>query len=54
MARIQIPELDWDIGMGCIAGKFTTLEGILGDLKEMIASSTTKLKTLIYRWKEFK
>ena len=31
---IQIPELEWDIGMGCIAGKFTTLEGILNDLKE--------------------
>jgi len=34
MASIQIPELEWDIGMGCIAGKFTTLEGILNDLKE--------------------
>jgi len=33
MASIRIPELDWDIGMGCVAGKFTTLEGILGDLK---------------------
>merc|ERR1719454_2197638 len=33
MASIQIPELEWDIGMGCLAGKFTTLEGILKDLK---------------------
>ena len=33
MASIKIPEFDWDIGMGCIAGKFTTLEGILKDLK---------------------
>ena len=33
MASIRIPELEWDIGMGCVAGKFTTLEGILNDLK---------------------
>ena len=33
MASIKIPELEWDIGMGCVAGKFTTLEGILNDLK---------------------
>lgn len=32
-ARIFIPELDWDIGMGCLSGKFTTIEGILADLK---------------------
>ena len=33
MFSIAIPELDWEIGMGCISGKFTTIEGILGDLK---------------------
>jgi len=32
-ASIRIPELDWDIGMGCLSGKFTTIEGILKDLK---------------------
>ena len=30
---IRIPELDWDIGMGCLSGKFTTIEGILKDLR---------------------
>jgi len=32
-ANIRIPELDWDIGMGCISGKFTTVEGLLTDLR---------------------
>jgi zinc finger protein len=32
-ANIQIPELEWDIGMGCISGKFTTVEGLLTDLR---------------------
>lgn len=32
-ASIQIPELEWDIGYGCISGKFTTVEGLLTDLR---------------------
>lgn len=32
-ASMSIPELEWDIGMGCLSGKFTTIEGILNDLK---------------------
>ena len=30
---LEIPELEWEIGMGCLSGKFTTIEGILQDLR---------------------
>ncbi|KAM8795477.1 zinc finger protein ZPR1 [Eudromia elegans] len=34
--RVEIPELDFELGMGALGGKFTTLEGLLKDIKELV------------------
>ncbi|NXA56154.1 ZPR1 protein, partial [Nothocercus julius] len=33
---VEIPELDFELGMGALGGKFTTLEGLLKDIKELV------------------
>uniref|UniRef100_UPI00398F7B52 zinc finger protein ZPR1 n=1 Tax=Pristiophorus japonicus TaxID=55135 RepID=UPI00398F7B52 len=33
---VSIPELEFELGMGILGGKFTTLEGLLTDVKELI------------------
>lgn len=33
---VAIPELDFEMGRGAINGKFTTIEGLLGDVKKTI------------------
>ncbi|XP_067826922.1 zinc finger protein ZPR1 [Heptranchias perlo] len=33
---VSIPELDFELGMGILGGKFTTLEGLLLNVKELI------------------
>lgn len=33
---MSIPELDFEVGAGTLGGKFTTLEGLLGAMKEQI------------------
>ncbi|XP_026797601.3 zinc finger protein ZPR1 [Pangasianodon hypophthalmus] len=33
---VLIPELEFELGMAALGGKFTTLEGLLKDIKEMI------------------
>lgn len=35
---IIIPELEFELGMAALAGKFTTLEGLLNDIKDLIVS----------------
>ncbi|XP_072885935.1 zinc finger protein ZPR1 [Hemitrygon akajei] len=35
---IAIPELEFELGMGILGGKFTTLEGLLADVKELIVT----------------
>lgn len=35
---LAIPELDFELGMAIVGGKFTTLEGLLRDVKELIVS----------------
>uniref|UniRef100_UPI0037E8D6FF zinc finger protein ZPR1 n=1 Tax=Semicossyphus pulcher TaxID=241346 RepID=UPI0037E8D6FF len=35
---ILIPELDFELGMAALGGKFTTLEGLLKDVKDLIVS----------------
>lgn len=35
---VIIPELDFELGMAAVGGKFTTLEGLLRDIKELIVS----------------
>nr|XP_046238317.1 zinc finger protein ZPR1 [Scatophagus argus] len=35
---ILIPELEFELGMGALSGKFTTLEGLLKDIKDLIVS----------------
>ncbi|XP_070815741.1 zinc finger protein ZPR1 [Chaetodon trifascialis] len=35
---VTIPELEFELGMAAISGKFTTLEGLLKDIKELIVS----------------
>ncbi|NP_001121222.1 ZPR1 zinc finger L homeolog [Xenopus laevis] len=33
---IGIPELEFELGMGALGGKFTTLEGLLKDIKDLV------------------
>lgn len=33
---ILIPELEFELGMAAVGGKFTTLEGILKDIKDLV------------------
>ncbi|XP_072094380.1 zinc finger protein ZPR1 isoform X2 [Mobula birostris] len=35
---VAIPELEFELGMGILGGKFTTLEGLLADVKELIVT----------------
>uniref|UniRef100_H3C0W2 ZPR1 zinc finger n=1 Tax=Tetraodon nigroviridis TaxID=99883 RepID=H3C0W2_TETNG len=35
---VAIPELDFELGMAIVGGKFTTLEGLLKDIKELVVS----------------
>lgn len=35
---ILIPELEFELGMAALGGKFTTLEGLLTDIKDLIVS----------------
>lgn len=35
---VIIPELEFELGMGALGGKFTTLEGLLKDIKDLIVS----------------
>ncbi|XP_075298467.1 zinc finger protein ZPR1 isoform X2 [Opisthocomus hoazin] len=34
--RVEIPELEFELGMGALGGKFTTLEGLLRDIRELV------------------
>ncbi|XP_031727638.1 zinc finger protein ZPR1 [Anarrhichthys ocellatus] len=36
--NIAIPELKFELGMGAVSGKFTTLEGLLTDIKDLVVS----------------
>lgn len=31
-----IPELEFELGMAAVGGKFTTLEGLLKDIKDLV------------------
>ncbi|KAM4015568.1 zinc finger protein ZPR1 [Anomaloglossus baeobatrachus] len=33
---VNIPELEFELGMGALGGKFTTLEGILKDIRDLV------------------
>ncbi|XP_036392855.1 zinc finger protein ZPR1 [Megalops cyprinoides] len=35
---VLIPELEFELGMAALGGKFTTLEGLLKDIKELVVS----------------
>lgn len=35
---VAIPELEFELGMAAVGGKFTTLEGLLKDIKDLIVS----------------
>ncbi|XP_010777388.1 zinc finger protein ZPR1 [Notothenia coriiceps] len=35
---LSIPELEFELGMAAVGGKFTTLEGLLKDIKDLIVS----------------
>lgn len=35
---VSIPELEFELGMAAVGGKFTTLEGLLKDIKDLIVS----------------
>ncbi|XP_062995147.1 zinc finger protein ZPR1 [Elgaria multicarinata webbii] len=35
--RVEIPELEFELGMGALGGKFTTLEGLLKDIQSLVA-----------------
>ncbi|XP_015283533.1 PREDICTED: zinc finger protein ZPR1 [Gekko japonicus] len=34
--RVEIPELEFEMGMGALGGKFTTLEGLLKDIQTLV------------------
>ncbi|XP_063167133.1 zinc finger protein ZPR1 isoform X2 [Candoia aspera] len=34
--KVQIPELEFELGMGALGGKFTTLEGLLKDIQGLV------------------
>ncbi|XP_061448519.1 zinc finger protein ZPR1 isoform X3 [Rhineura floridana] len=34
--RVEIPELEFELGMGVLGGKFTTLEGLLKDIQTLV------------------
>ncbi|KAH0623368.1 hypothetical protein JD844_031638 [Phrynosoma platyrhinos] len=34
--RVEIPELEFELGMGALGGKFTTLEGLLKDIQGLV------------------
>ncbi|XP_061748119.1 zinc finger protein ZPR1 [Nerophis ophidion] len=36
--NVLIPELELELGMGAVCGKFTTLEGLLTDIRDLIVS----------------
>lgn len=38
-----IPELEFELGMAALGGKFTTLEGLLKDIKELVSPSRNVL-----------
>uniref|UniRef100_A0A8D0GM54 ZPR1 zinc finger n=1 Tax=Sphenodon punctatus TaxID=8508 RepID=A0A8D0GM54_SPHPU len=33
---VEIPELEFELGMGALGGKFTTLEGLLKDIQDLV------------------
>lgn len=33
---MEIPELEFELGMAVLGGKFTTLEGLLKDIQELV------------------
>lgn len=35
---MEIPELEFELGMGALGGKFTTLEGLLKDIRDLVSS----------------
>lgn len=36
---MEIPELEFELGMAVLGGKFTTLEGMLKDIRELVSHS---------------
>lgn len=37
---VLIPELEFELGMAMLGGKFTTVEGLLKDIKELVSIIT--------------
>lgn len=35
---MEIPELEFELGMAVLGGKFTTLEGMLKDIRELVSA----------------
>lgn len=40
---MEIPELEFELGMAVLGGKFTTLEGLLQDIRELVSRVTAWL-----------
>lgn len=36
---VEIPELEFELGMAVLGGKFTTLEGMLNDIRELVTKN---------------
>lgn len=34
---VEIPDLEFELGMGALGGKFTTLEGLLKDIRDLVS-----------------
>ncbi|XP_850312.1 zinc finger protein ZPR1 [Canis lupus familiaris] len=39
MCSVEIPELEFELGMAVLGGKFTTLEGLLKDIQELVTKN---------------
>jgi C4-type Zn-finger protein len=48
---VEIPELEFELGMAVLGGKFTTLEGLLKDIRELVsAECAASLLLAVWQW----
>ena len=48
---MEIPELEFELGMAVLGGKFTTLEGLLKDIRELVsAECAVSLLLAVWQW----
>uniref|UniRef100_A0A8C8J0P7 Zinc finger protein 259 n=1 Tax=Oncorhynchus tshawytscha TaxID=74940 RepID=A0A8C8J0P7_ONCTS len=48
---ILIPELEFELGMAAVGGKFTTLEGLLKDIKDLVNAAGRMYRGIELQWR---